>query len=154
MFRNFAHYVSSHPLVIVIIGSILVACLLWGGLYLLLRCLLVYRRFTHAERLKMIEAGQSADVLRMLQQQAKGRRFIAVALALALWIPAIALIGATCTAMTSEGNFATALVAWCSAAVASLGSTICATLVMWRQRAEDASLNAGGTQNGTSPPSS
>ena len=118
----------------VIAGMIVLVCfLIWSCLFILLRYLSAYRKLTNAERLQMIEAGQSGELLKSFEGQASRNRFLAVALALGFFVPFAAIGGATWVTIETQDQFAICLVAWICAVTAALVSTICATIIVIRQ---------------------
>lgn len=132
MFNRNVPFIANQPETVVAALVVLACFLVWGSLFILLRYLLAYRKLTNAERLQMIEAGQSAELLRSFDGQASRNRFLAVAMALGLFVPCAAMFGATWVTIESENQFAVALIAWVCAAVASVVSTICATIIVTR----------------------
>ena len=131
MLIRFADFVASKPLPFVFALLLLAGVLLWSCLFILLRCLLAYRKLAHTERIQMIEAGQSTDLLKSFDNQSRRNQFLSVALGLG--VPCTAFIGATWVALGTEDPFAISLVAWICATIASMTSAICATLIMVRQ---------------------
>ncbi len=134
MLSRFFDFVSSQPRLAVLLLVLIIAMFVWATLWIVLRCMLCYRKMTNAERLQMIESGQAVELLKTLETQARRNRFFSVALALAFWVPGISILGATYSTVRTEGDFGTSLVAWIAAIIVSLASTVCATLVMGRQQ--------------------
>lgn len=133
MLARIYEFVSTQPKP-VIAGMILLGCFFaWSCLFILLRYLSAYRKLTNAERLQMIEAGQSSELIKSFDGQASRNRFLAVALALGGFVPCAAIGGATWVTIRTDDQFAICLVAWICAVTAALVSTICATIIVLRQ---------------------
>lgn len=124
----------NQPKLVMTLAILLSIIFVWGSMFLILRCILTFRRLTNQERMKMIDAGQSVDLLKSHDRRARRNRFFSVALALALWVPTIALIGATVATVATDGSLGTAIVVWVAAFGACIASVVCATLVIVRQR--------------------
>jgi hypothetical protein len=131
-------FLRRQPMAFVIVLALLTVFFLWACLWIVLRNLLAMRKLLHAERLKMIEAGQSKELLQAIENQSQSHRFFSIAFSLASFVPMVALLGATFATVRYGESFATPLVAWCGAVVVSLASTICATIVMSCRRSGDA----------------
>ncbi len=126
-------FVSTQPKPVVA-GMMVLGCFfVWSCLFVLLRYLSAYRRLTNAERLQLIEAGQSSELLKSFDGQASRNRFLAVALALGLIVPSAAIGGATWVTIRTQDQFAICLVAWICGVTAAVVSTICATIIVLRQ---------------------
>ncbi len=119
---------ASQPRLFLAALIVLVGLFLWCCLFIILRHLLAYRKLTNAERLQMIEAGQSSDLLKSLESQSRRNRFLSASLGLC--VPCVAFGGATLVSIQTQDQFAISLVAWICAAIACLASTICATVIM------------------------
>lgn len=130
MLSRFSDFVSSQPRVALLMLALIAAILAWAMVWLLLRSLLSWRKLTNAERLQLIESGQSAELLKTLERQAGRNRFFGIALALALCVPAVSVLGAAYSTSRAEGSFGTSLVAWIAAILVSLTSVICSVIVM------------------------
>jgi len=131
MFAQFLDFSASKPMPFLVLLIVLGGIFIWACLFILLRYLLAYRKLTNVERLQMIEAGQSNDLLKSFDSESRRNRFLSVSLGLC--VPCIALGGATLVSIWTEDQFALSLVAWICAAIACLAATICATIVMVRQ---------------------
>ena len=133
MLARIYEFITTQPKPVVAVIVVLGCFLVWSCLFILLRFLLAYRKLTNAERMQMIEAGQSSELIKSFDGQASRNRFLAVALALGLCVPCAALGGATWVTIRTEDQFAISLVVWVCAALAALVSTICATIIVVRQ---------------------
>jgi hypothetical protein len=139
MLARISEFVASPPKPLAIALVLLLAIVIWATIWTILRCLLTYRKLTNTERLKIIEGGQSIELLKTIESQARRNRFFSVALAMAFWVPGIALAGATYATVKCEGNFSISIVVWSASIIVTLASVICATIVMGRQRAHEKS---------------
>jgi hypothetical protein len=131
MLTRIYELIASQPVVVVLGVLALGGTFLWGCLFILLQFLLAYRKLTNVERLQMIDAGQSNELLKAFDSQSRKSRFPSVALGLC--VPCAALGGATLVSIWTENQFGIALVAWICAVIACLASSICATIIMVRQ---------------------
>jgi hypothetical protein len=135
MLARITDFVASHPKPAAIALLGLLAIVVWATVWITLRCFLTYRKLTNTERLKIIEGGQSVELLRTIETQARRNRFFSIALTLAFWVPGIALAGATYATVKCDGNFSISIVVWSASIIVTITSVICATIVMGRQRA-------------------
>lgn len=131
MFTQLVDLIASKPLPFLFLLVLLVGIFVLACLFILLRHLLAYRKLTNTERLQMIEAGQSSELLKSFESESRRNRLLSVALGLC--VPCTALGGATLVSIWTRDQFAISLVAWICAVAACLASTICATIVMVRQ---------------------
>jgi hypothetical protein len=130
MLTKLADLIASKPIPSLILLIVVGGILIWACLFILLRYLLAYRKFTNNERMQMIEAGQSGELLKSFESQQRRNRFMS--LSLGLFVPCTALSGATLVTICTH-EFAISIVAWICAAIACVASTICGTIVMLRQ---------------------
>lgn len=137
MLARISEFVASQPKPVAIALLLLMAIVVWATIWITLRCLLTYRKLTNTERLKIIEGGLSSELLKTIETQARRNRFFSVALALAFWVPGIALAGATYATVKCDGNFSISIVVWSASIIVTLASVICATIVMGRQRTHE-----------------
>jgi hypothetical protein len=131
MFTQLFDLIDSRPMPFLILTIVLGGILLWACLLILLRYLLAYRKLTNIERMQMIEAGQSGELLKSFESQLRRNRFLS--LALGLFVPCTALGGATLVSICTQEQSAISFVAWICAAIASVASTICGTIATVRQ---------------------
>jgi hypothetical protein len=136
MLSNIAEFFSSQPKIILVLLIAIIAIFIWASLWIVLRCILSYRKMTNAERLQMIESGQAAELLKSLDARARRNRFSSVAVAMAFWVPGLAVLGAAYSTVRCRDSLGIAIVAWSAAVIVGVASIVCATLVMGRQRAE------------------